>query len=78
MMVLMIAVAALVAGYVLAPVWRSRAVASSNAPARVVAEALDAERHELELDLRAGKMTAEDYARAVAELQQRTESSGGA
>lgn len=75
MILIMVGIAALVAGYVLVPVLRPRPAGGASAGAKVVAEALDAELSELELDLRAGKMTEEDYARAVAELQQRAQSS---
>ena len=75
MILIMVGIAALVAGYVLVPVLRPRPADGAPAGAKVLAEALDAALSELELDLRAGKMTADDYARAVAELQQRAQSS---
>lgn len=75
---LMILAAALAAAYILLPLLRPARAGVNRArpPAREAAaaaleEALARDLRELELDLRAGKMTASDYARAVAEIQQR-------
>lgn len=74
MILIMAGIAAVVAGYVLAPILRGRSVDVFADEGRVLAEALDAERRELELDLQAGKMTADDYARAIEELEGRGQS----
>ena len=74
MILIMAGIAAVVAGYVLAPILRGRSVDVSPDQEQVLAEALDAERRELELDLQAGKMTADDYARAIEELEGRGQS----